>query len=303
MFFSRFIFFFFLLFFIHVHAESKKVVTVGSKRFTENLILGEIFSQLLEDRGFIVKRKLGLSGTMVAFNALKEKEIDIYPEYTGTIARIIIKSKNNSLEFLKKKMSQKNINFLSPLGFENTYCLIMKKSLAKKFGIKTISDLSRFPELKGGLSFEFQGRSDGWSQLKKLYSLKNKIKGIEIPLTYEAVKNSKVDFAEAYSTEPMIKKMDFIVLKDDRHFFPKYEALALFHNDFPEKAKNVLNLLNHRISNDVIMKLNSMAVSGATIQQIATNFLMTEKFITPKNRQNIIISGQVLTNAPKPICF
>lgn len=282
MFFNRFILFSFLL--AHPCVGFEGTITVGSKRFTENLIIGEIFAQLLEDRGFTVKRKLGLGGTMVAFNAIKEKEIDVYPEYTGTITKILIESKNNSLEFIKKELSKKNIKLLPPLGFENTYCLIMKENLAQKLGIKTISDLSRFPNLKGGLSFEFQARGDGWNQLKKFYSLKNKVRGIEIPLTYEAVKNNKVDFAEAYSTEPMIKKLNFTILEDDRHFFPKYEALALFHNNFPEKARNILKLLSHRISNDTIMKLNSMAVSGVGIQQIANRFLVTNNFITQKTQ-------------------
>ncbi len=263
---------------------SKGTITVGSKRFTENLLIGEIFAQLLEDRGFVVLRKSGLGGTMVAFNALKEKGIDVYPEYTGTITETIIQSENKNPEFIKKTLDQKNINSLPPLGFENTYCLIMKKDQADKLGIKTISDLSLFPNLTGGLSFEFQGRSDGWNQLKKTYSLKNPVRGIEIPLTYEAVKNNKVDFAEAYSTEPLIKKMNFIVLRDDRHFFPKYEALALVHKDFPEKARKVLKLLSGRISNDVIISMNNQVASGLSIQKVAHEFLINNKLIT-KNRQ------------------
>ena len=261
-----------------------QTITVGSKRFTENLILGEIYAQLLEDKGFHVKRKLGLGGTMVAFRALEQKEIDVYPEYTGTLAKAIFQSKNNHLEFIRSELSKKSMDFLQPLGFENTYCLIMKKSTAQKLKIKKISDLSSHPHLKGGLSFEFQERSDGWKQLRKIYFLKNQIKGVEIPLTYKAVKNNKVDFAEAYSTEPMIKKMNFTILDDDQNFFPKYEALTLFHKDFPKKAREVLKALSGRITNEIIVKLNSMAVSGESIPKIANAFLKENNFISDEKK-------------------
>ena len=287
MLFNRFIFFFFFCFisFVRFHFcfGSERTITVGSKRFTENLIIGEIFAQLLEDRGFFVQRKLGLGGTMVAFNALKKKEIDVYPEYTGTL-RTIIKSKEREFKFIKEILSKKNIKPLPPLGFDNSYCLIMNRDQAHSLGIKKISDLGLFPNLVGGLSFEFQARNDGWSQLKKVYSLKHKIKGIEIPLTYKAVKNNKVDFAEAYSTEPMIREMNFIILEDDRHFFPKYEALALIHNSFPEKARNILKLLSGRISNEIIVNLNTQATSGLSIHKVANKFLINNKLITNKNQ-------------------
>ena len=222
----------------------------------------------------------------MAFKALEQKEIDVYPEYTGTLAKAIFQSEDNSLEFIRSKLLKKNINFLQPLGFENTYCLIMKKSTAQKLKIKKISDLGFHPHLRGGLSFEFQERSDGWKKLKKLYSLKNQIKGVEIPLTYKAVKNNKVDFAEAYSTEPMIEKMDFFILDDDKKFFPKYEALTLFHRDLPQKAKDVLKTLNGRITNEIIVKLNALAVSGVSIPKIANNFLTENNFIDNKKRVN-----------------
>ena len=279
MLFNYFVLCFLFFVFSHPCFGAKGTITVGSKRYAENLIIGEIFSQLLEDRGFVVQRKMGLGGTMVAFNALKRKEIDVYPEYTGTIVKAILRSENNNPEFIKKKLSQKNITPLSPLGFDNSYCLIMNRNQANALGIKTISDLSLFPHLTGGLSFEFQARSDGWKQLKKVYSLKNPVKGIEIPLTYQAVKNNKVDFAEAYFTEPMIKKMNFIILKDDLHFFPKYEALALVHKSLPLEAKNILELLSGRISNDVIVSLNNQVASGVSIVKVANEFLIKNKLV------------------------
>ena len=286
MLFNNFLFHFLFCFifsaFIYPCFASERTITVGSKRFTENLIIGEIFAQLLEDRGFVIKRKLGLGGTMVAFNALNENEIDVYPEYTGTLIKAIFKKKD--FNSVREILSKKNIDLLPPLGFDNSYCLIMNRDHAHALGIKTISDLSHFPHLRGGLSFEFQARNDGWNQLKKVYSLKNKIKGIEIPLTYKAVKNNKVDFAEAYSTEPMIKKMNFIILKDDHHFFPKYKALALIHNSLPEKAKKTLKLLSGRISNEIITNLNAQAASGISINKVVNEFLNREKLIFNKKQ-------------------
>ena len=275
-----------LLVFVFTHPVFgiERTYTVGSKRFTENYIVGEIFSQLLESRGFKVEKKMGLGGTMVAYSAITEREIDIYPEYTGTIAQVIISSKDQSLETIRQELSKKNLDVLPPLGFDNTYCLVMNKEKADQLGIQTISDLAKFPKLKGGLGFEFQARTDGWKNLKKVYSLKNKITSIEVPLTYEAVQNNKVDFAEAYSTEPLIKKMGFIVLKDDRKFFPKYEALAMVHKNVPEQVREVLRTLSGRFSNKIIMDLNGQAVAGKDIGQVARDFLVSQKLLAEKQK-------------------
>lgn len=266
-------------------SENSEVITIGSKRFTENYIIAEIFAQLLESENFIVKRQMGLGGTMVAYNALKTNEIDIYPDYTGTIAESITKTKEHNIETINRVLSKDQVTMLTPLGFDNTYCLIMKQDIARTLGIKTISDLNKHPSLIGAISFEFQARSDGWKNLKKVYSLTNNIRGIDIPLTYEALHKDKVDFAEAYSTEPLIQKMNFIVLEDDKNFFPKYEAIPLAHKNISEQAKSILNRLEGKINNDVIMKLNNLAVNKVPIKKIANDYLIETKLIHSKNKK------------------
>lgn len=253
---------------------SSKTIVVGAKKFTENYIVAEVFSQLLEDRGFTVKRKFGLGGTIVAYNALESGEIDIYPEYTGTITEAILKSKDQDLEVISKKLAPDGIEILPLLGFNNTYATVTTKKLSEKKALTKISDLKSHPELLGAFSFEFQGRQDGWPSMKKVYQLSHKVRGIEIPLIYEALKEGQVDFIEAYSTEPMILKYGFVVLEDDKNFFPKYFALPMVRKELDQQAKAVIAQLENKISTDQIIKLNSLAVNGIGIPRIANDFLV-----------------------------
>ena len=190
--------------------NQNKTITVGSKRFTENYIIAEIFSQLIEHKlDQKVDRRFGLGGTMIAYNALKADEIQVYPEYTGTLAAAIVKTVERDFEKLNQFLQKENMIMLSPLGFDNSYTAIMKATRAKELGITSIGDLAKHPELQGAFSFEFQKREDGWPSLKRIYGLSNPVQGMDVPLTYEALKNDNIDFAEAYSTEPLIKKYDF----------------------------------------------------------------------------------------------
>ena len=272
-----------------LYAENQPI-TIGTKRFTENYILGEIFAQLLEDRGYKVKRQFGLGGTLVAYNALRVGEIDVYPDYTGTIAEAILKVKEKSFSAINEKLLKDKVEALPALGFDNSYCIIMKKTLSEKLNIKSLSDLSQHPELVGGLSFEFQERPDGWRTLRNIYGLKNPIRGIDIPLTYEALKNNKVDFAEAYTTEPLIQKYDFLVLEDDKEFFPKYDAIPIVSQNLDKDARRVLISLKGSITNDTIMGLNLKAVQGVNIQNIANDFLVEHNFIQ-KNQSRAFSNG------------
>lgn len=248
-------------------------VTVGAKKFTENYIVGEIVSQFLENEGITVNRKFGMGGTMVAYNALISGEIQVYPEYTGTIRQAIFHNKEVQLE-------KDGIEMLPALGFDNSYCLVMKRSKAQELGIKTISDLILFPRLTGAFSLEFQAREDGWNELKKLYSLQNKVRSIEIPLTYQAVNEGRVDFAEAYTTEPLLQKLDLQILEDDRSYFPKYEAVLLVQKKMDEKQKALLKKLSGQLSNEVILNLNKQVVEGRSIESAASRFLHERGLVT-----------------------
>ena len=153
--------------------NSDNEITVGSKKFTESVILGEIITQLAVHKGAQVKYRKELGGTRVLWNALLSGEIDIYPEYTGTITHEIL-SKNNikNNQELSKELEHYGIEMSKPLGFNNTYALGMKKDTADKLGIETISDLKKHPGLQLGFTNEFLDRGDGWPSLQKTYLLK-----------------------------------------------------------------------------------------------------------------------------------
>ncbi len=258
----------------------KKTIRVASKRFTENYIVAEMFSQLLESKGFSVQRKFGMGGTMVAYSALKEKNVDVYPEYTGTLATAVLKTGERNFKKLNSQLSQQGLEMLNPLGFDNSYATVMRKTHADQLNIKSISDLQNHPDLKGAFSFEFQERIDGWKAMQKIYQLENPVQGIEVPLTYEALRNKEVDFVEAYTTEPMILKYGFVVLEDDKQFFPKYDAVPLVHNSVSQEVKNILNELAGEINNKAITRLNEHAVNGIPIPKIANQFLIARNFVS-----------------------
>ena len=261
----------------------KPLVRVGAKRFTENYILAEIMSQYLESKGFEVKRRFGLGGSLIAFQALREAEIDIYPEYTGTLLQGIFRKKKLNDISLQQLLSEKGLEILFLFGFNNSYTLIMNGNEAKNLGISKISDLTRYPNLKGGLSGEFQGREDGWKELKKTYGLKNSIRSIEVPLTYQALKNHKVGFVEAYTTEPLVKKYQMIFLRDDKNFFPIYDAVALVRKNLSSDLKKFLSAFKDRIHLEQMTALNQRANEGVSFEQIAKDFLIHQGFVKKEN--------------------
>ena len=216
---------------------------------------------------------------MVTFEAIERGEAQVYPAYTGTVGEVVLKTGERNFQKINSDLKKKGIEMLSPLGFHNSYAIAVRKSLAHQLNLKTISDLSHKPQLRGGLSFEFQERKDGWKALKKTYGLKQSIEGIEIPLTYEALKNNEVDFAESYSTEPLLKKYDLIILEDDKKFFPKYEAVPLVNSQLSAEIKSILNELGGTITNEIIMDLNGQLSQGASFGEVASEFLIKQDFM------------------------
>lgn len=265
---------FLALIFFSPHAYPDAPVVVSSKKFTENYIVAEIFSQLLENNGFEVERRFGMGGTMVAYNALKAGEIDVYPDYSGTLSVAVLKSDKKDFEKINAELQLEDLEMLQPLGFDNSYAVVMKKNKAEKLKISNISDLSRFPKLAGAFGFEFQERPDGWPAMQKVYGLKQSIQNIEVPLTYEALRTDKVDFVEAYTTEPLVAKYGFVFLEDDKEFFPKYHAVALIRKSANDRLKQTLQKLSGKLNNPTIIKLNDRAVNGVPIPEVANHFLV-----------------------------
>ncbi len=215
---------------------SGKEVQVGSKRFTESYILGEIVRQTLVAHGVKATHKAGLGNTGILVAALDAGEIDVYPEYTGTIVREILKREGNvPLDELDRLLASRGLKVAVPLGFSNSYALAMREDEAVSRGIARVSDLAdpaRTRGLKLGLSNEFLARADGWPALKQTYALpQGTPSGLDHGLAYDALADRKVDLIDIYSTDARIARDRLRVLDDDRRFFPSYEAVLLMRRD------------------------------------------------------------------------
>lgn len=263
-------------------SSANQDLVIGSKRFSENYLLAEIFSQLLEDKGYTVVRKFGLGGTLPAFLALENQEIDIYPEYSGTIAQVILKSDISDYTFINALLEKRGLKLLKPLGFDNSYCLVVRKDVSEKMGLVNISDLKNHPDFKGAISFEFQKRKDGWPGLKNVYGLTNQLINLDTPLNYQALAAGEVDFSEAYTTEPMVDQLDLVILKDNKNFFPKYLAAPLVHDKVSAEVVEHLNLLYKKIGEEKVRELAGMVNKSLSIPVVAQTFLLSENLIDPK---------------------
>jgi osmoprotectant transport system permease protein len=212
-------------------------LTVGSKRFTESYILGEIIRQTADVQETKAVHKKGLGNTGIVFAALKGGSIDLYPEYVGTLDQEILKNKTPSnLATLNQQLAPMGLGVAVPLGFSNTYALAMREEKAEKLGIRSFSDLAKHADLKLALSQEFLGRADGWPGLQKAYKLPFKTpRGIDHGLSYEAMAQGQIDITDIYTTDAKIDRYKLRVLTDDRTFFPSYEAVLLYRLDLPQR--------------------------------------------------------------------
>ena len=203
---------------------------VGSKRFTESYILGEIVTQTLVAAGRPASHRQGLGNTGILEQALASGSVDLYPEYTGTIVRELLKREGNpSLDELNRWLAPRGLVAAIPLGFNNTYALAMSEARARALGIARISDLAsaKGQGLKLGFSHEFLERADGWPALRQAYSVTATPIGLDHGLAYDAVANGRVDVIDVYSTDAKLGRLGLRVLEDDRAFFPKYDAVLL----------------------------------------------------------------------------
>ena len=256
----------------------EKNVVVGSKRFTESYILGEILNLTLRDAGVQAVHRQGLGNTAIVTQALTTGQIDIYPEYTGTILREILKRPETqaSLSELNTWLKPKQLKVAIPLGFNNTYALAMRADQARALGLKKISDVINLPAeqqsaLRIALSPEFKTRTDGWPALVRAYDLKIKPgKVLEHGLAYDALVRGDVDIVDAYSTDAAIEKNKLILLEDDRNAFPRYDAVLLMRSDFDEKP---LESLRGKLNEATMAKLNGLAESGVSFEKVARTFL------------------------------
>jgi len=253
---------------------------VGSKRFTESYILGEIVAQAARGPGAAeTMHQRGLGNTGILLNALEAGSIDVYPEYTGTIAREILKlDAVPSLAELNTRLARRGLAAGVPLGFNNTYALAMRAADARAKGITRIADLKSHPELRLGLSQEFLGRADGWPGLARAYGFDIAApRGIDHGLAYEAIAHGQVDVIDIYSTDAKLDKYQLTVLTDDAGLFPRYDAVLLYRADVPArfpKAWQALEKLEGRIDDATMRHLNARAeLDGIDFAQVAADWL------------------------------
>lgn len=237
---------------------SANPIIVGSKKFTESYVLGEIARRALNDAGVATEHRQGMGGTIILWEALQRGQIDAYPEYTGTIAQEILKNGQQlSFHEIRDALGKFGVGITEPLGFDNTYALVMRRSEAQRLGIRTISDLRKHPELKVGVTHEFLDRQDGWRPLRERYALpEQSVIGIDHALGYAALANGSIDVKDAYSTDAKIEENDLVVLEDDLRFFPKYEAVVLFRSSMSPGAISALRRLEGTLDEKRMIHLN-----------------------------------------------
>jgi osmoprotectant transport system permease protein len=253
-----------LLFLILIGAvfpASANPIIIGSKKFTESYVLGEIARRALNDAGIAAEHRQGMGGTIILWQALRGGQIDAYPEYTGTIAQEILKNDQQlSFQEIRDALGKFGVGMTEPLGFNNTYALVMRRSEAQRLGVRTISDLRTHPELKMGLTHEFLDRQDGWQPLRQHYGLpQQNITGIDHALGYAALANGSIDVKDAYSTDAKIEENDLVVLEDDLQFFPKYEAVFLFRLSTSKDAIGALRRLEGTLDEKRMIRFNAEA--------------------------------------------
>jgi osmoprotectant transport system permease protein len=249
-----------LLLALPVQADTLRI---GSKRFTESYILGEVLRQTVEGKG-PVEHRPGLGNTGIVFAALRAGSIDLYPEYTGTIAKEILKLQGRpGVDELNRALSSQGLGVAVRLGFNNTYALAMREDRAQALGIRTLSDLAKHPGLKLGLSQEFIGREDGWPGLKAAYRLPYATpSGLDHGLAYEAIAAGRIEVMDIYSTDAKIERYALRVLEDDRKYFPSYEAVLLYRLEVPKRfpeAWSALQGLEGRIDERRMIRMNAAA--------------------------------------------
>jgi osmoprotectant transport system permease protein len=243
---------------------------VASKSFTESVVLGEIALQIARTTGAAARHERALGGTRLVWNALRAGEIDLYPEYTGTLIEEILggelgqRGKGDDREVasaLRAVLAAHGLGMLGPLGFNNTYALGMREDVAARLGIRAISDLRDHPDLRLGMSNEFMNRRDGWPALQQRYGLpQQRVRGLDHDLAYRGVAHGELDVIDLYSTDAEIRHYGLRVLEDDRALFRRYDAIFVFRADaearWPEVWK-VLRDLEGALSEATMVALNA----------------------------------------------
>ena len=255
-------------------------IVVASKNFTESYLLGEIIAQRLEQAGMEVDRRFGLGGTLICFEALLAGEIDVYVEYSGTLEQTILKlGQRTSILGLNEHLLSRGLSLLSPLGFNNTYAIAVRKEVAEEFSLERISQLTDYRDLRVVVSHEFLEREDGWPGMRRVYGFDWIPEGIEHGLAYQAMADGSIDITDAYSTDGELQRYDLTVLADDKAFFPTYLAIPLIRDDLSPRAQAVIEDLAGTLDDSSMASLNASVVfEGEDFASAARNHLRSIGF-------------------------
>ncbi len=276
-------------------------VKVGSKRFTESYVLGEIVRLSLERAGLPAEHRQGLGNTAILEQALASGQVDVYPEYTGTIVRELLArtpaadAAPPTLAELNAWLAPRGLQAAVPLGFNNTYALAMREADAQRLGVDSLSALARLPaaeaaRLRPGLSHEFLVRADGWGALKRRYGLPiSDAPALDHGLAYQALSAGQVDLIDVYSTDAQIGRLGLRVLKDDLGFFPRYDAVLLMRATLPAGALAALGPLQGRIDEPTMIALNAaVELDGRSFAEVARGFLDRSSAAPAAARRSLI---------------
>ena len=259
--------------------EARDGLVVGSKKFTESVILGEMARMAIAAAGQGATHRAELGGSRVLFNALEAGEIDVYPEYTGTLMHELLAGEApTDLVAIREALARRGLAMLDPLGFDNTYAIGMTERRAAQLNISTVSDLIEHPGLVLGLSHEFMDRADGWPGLMRRYGLRQaKVRGLDHDLAYRALAAGRIDAMDIYTTDAEITHYRLRALVDDLAYFREYRAVLLYRSELQRTAPAALaqlRQLSGRIDQAAMSAMNSrVKLSGEPEATVAGDFL------------------------------
>ncbi|MBL4623200.1 MAG: ABC transporter permease subunit [Immundisolibacteraceae bacterium] len=272
----------YLLMFVSQVGAATRPIIVGSKNFTESVILGELVTQLLIARGFAAEHRQALGGSRILWNALQRGDIDFYPEYSGTLRFELLVGSDAGADQLAAAPLQQllkpfGIVAMESFGFVNNYALGMQESRAQELAIRRVSDLLKHPGLRIGVSNEFLHRSDGWPGLKAAYQLPQDAIGLDHDLAYRGLVAGDLDLIDLYTTDAEISYYQLRVIEDDRGYFPNYHARLLYRQQMAETWPEVLKSLQPLeglLGEAEISRLNSLnKLQKQPTEQVAIEFL------------------------------
>ncbi|EGV30635.1 ABC-type glycine betaine transport, periplasmic subunit [Thiorhodococcus drewsii AZ1] len=254
-------------------------IRIGSKKFTEGIILGEVLRGLVAETGLPVHHRRALGGTRIVFNALESGEIDAYVDYTGTLLHeVLAEDKAAQGRTLSERLAERGIRLAGSIGFQNNYALGMPEARAEALGIERISDLRDHPELRFRFGNEFMDRADGWAGLRSFYGLPQRdVRGLEHELAYRALASGEADLTDLYTTDAEIAYYHLRPLRDDRDWFARYDAVLLYRADLAQRVPEAVTALERALglidARRMIAMNAAVQIEGRTESQVAGELL------------------------------